>query len=199
MRIAFSGSHRVGKTTLVERVADALPAYATVDEPYYLLEADGYEFAEQPSLDDFEAQLERSLAALDDGEPDVLFDRCPADILAYLLVHDDAARFDPDDWLERVRDAMQTLDLVVFVPIEDPDRIALASHDDAERRGAVHDKLRDLLIDDAPGFDAEVLTVTGDLRARVDQVMARIRRRSRARRGAVPGMAAAESDSNDDS
>jgi predicted ATPase len=177
MRIAFSGSHRVGKTTLVERVADALPGYATVDEPYHLLEADGYQFADQPSLDDFEAQLERSLAALDDDARDVLFDRCPADMLAYLLVHDDAARFDLDDWLEPVRDAMQTLDLVVFIPIEDTDRIALAPHDDAEHRCAVHDKLCDLLLDDALGFDAEVLMVTGDLRERVDKVMARIRRR----------------------
>jgi predicted ATPase len=177
VRIAFSGSHRVGKTTLVERIADALPRYTTVDEPYYLMEADGHELAEQPSLDDFEAQLERSLEALDEGQRDVLFDRCPADILAYLLVHDDAAQFDLDDWLERAREAMQTLDLVVFVPIEDTDRIALASHDDVEHRSAVHDKLHDLLTSDTLGFDIEVLTVTGDLRARIDQVMAWIRRR----------------------
>jgi hypothetical protein len=176
MRIAFSGSHRVGKTTLVERVADVLPGYTSVDEPYYLLEADGYEFADPPSLDDFEAQLQRSLAALGDGERDALYDRCPIDVLGYLLVHDDAARFDPDDWLERIREAMQTLDLIVFVPIEDTDRIALASHDDAEHRRAVHDKLRDLLVDDALGLDIEVLTVTGDPRARVDQVMARVLR-----------------------
>ena len=131
MRIAVSGSHRVGKTTLVECVADALPGYAAVDEPYHLLEAEGHEFADPPSLDDFEAQLQRSLAALDDGDRDALFDRCPVDVLAYLLVHDDAARFDLDDWVERIREAMHTLDLVVFVPIEDTDRIALAPHEDA--------------------------------------------------------------------
>jgi len=148
-----------------------------VDEPYELLEADGYEFADPPSLDDFEAQLQRSLAALDAGERDALFDRCPVDVLGYLLAHDDAARFDPDDWVERIRGAMQTLDLVVFVPIEDTDRIALPAHEDAEHRRAVHDRLRDLLVDDALGLDAEVLTVTGDLRARVDQVLARVRRR----------------------
>jgi predicted ATPase len=174
MRIAFSGSHRVGKTTLVERIAEALPGYTTVDEPYYLLEADGYEFTEQPSLDNFEAQLERSLAALAGGERDALFDRCPVDVLAYLLVHHEAARFDPDDWRERIHEAMQTLDLVVFVPVEDTDRIALASHDDAEHRSAVHAKLCELLVDDALGLDAEVLAVTGDVRVRVDQIMARI-------------------------
>jgi hypothetical protein len=174
VRIAFSGSHRVGKTTLVDSVKDRLPRYTTVDEPYHLLEDDGYEFAEQPSLEDFEAQLVRSLAALDDAGRDVLFDRCPVDVLAYLLEHDDATAFDPDDWLDQIRDAVQTLDLVVFVPIEEADRIALAAHEDADQRRAVHDRLRDLLVDDALGSGVEVLTVRGDVRARTDQVMAAI-------------------------
>lgn len=174
MRIAFSGSHRVGKTTLVERVAERLPGYATVDEPYDLLEEDGHEFAEQLSLEDFEAQLARSLTALDDAGHDVLFDRCPVDVLAYLLEHEDATAFAPDDWLEQIRDAVHTLDLVVFVPIEAADRIALAPHEDAEHRRAVHERLCDLLIDEALRADVEVLTVGGDVRARTDQVMARI-------------------------
>jgi predicted ATPase len=174
VRIAFSGSHRVGKSTLLERVADALPRHTSVDEPYYLLEEEGYECSETPALEDFEAQLERSLAALEEGEPNVLFDRCPADILAYLLAHDDAATFEPDEWLERAREAMQTLDLVVFVPIEEPDRIALPAHEDDAFRLAVHEKLHELLVDDTLGFGTDVLTVHGDVRARVDQVMARI-------------------------
>lgn len=174
VRIAFSGSHRVGKSTLVEHVADTLPRYTTVDEPYYLLEEEGYECSEPPSLEDFEAQLERSLAAIEEGEQNVLFDRCPTDIFAYLLAHDDAGAFDADDWLERTREAMQTLDLVVFVPIEERDRIALPSHEDGEYRLAVHEKLHDLLVEDALGFETEVLTVHGDLHTRLDQVMARI-------------------------
>src|SRR5689334_13113983 len=116
MRIAFSGSHRVGKSTLLELVRDALPSHATIDEPYYLLEEDGYEFAASPSVEDFEAQLERSLETLAEAGADALFDRCPADILGYLFTHEDAASFDADDWLDRTRRAMQTLDLVVFVP-----------------------------------------------------------------------------------
>ena len=174
MRIAFSGTHRVGKSTLVEAVADALPRHTTVDEPYYLLEEEGYECSEPPSLEDFVAQLERSLAALEDGGPDALFDRCPADVLAYLLAHEDAAAFEIDDWTDRVRQAMQTLDLVVFVPIEDPDRIALPAHEDRALRLAVHDQLRDLLVEDVLGFPAEVLAVHGDVRSRVEQVLARI-------------------------
>jgi len=62
----------------------------------------------------------------------------------------------------------------VFVPVEDADRIALAPHEDAAHRLAVHDRLRDLLLDEALGVDVEVLTVVGDVRARTDQVMVRI-------------------------
>ncbi|HTE50880.1 MAG TPA: AAA family ATPase [Kofleriaceae bacterium] len=175
MRIAFSGTHRAGKSTLVERVAERLPGYATVDEPYHLLAEDGYEVAEHPSIEDFEAQLERAIASLDgDRSPDLLFDRCPVDLLAYLLTHD-AGGFDPEGWLDAARDAMQTLDLVVLVPVETRDRIALPAHEDRAWRLAVHLEIEELLADDPFGFDSEVLRVHGDVESRVRQVMARVR------------------------
>ena len=59
MRIAISGSHRVGKTTLAEALAAELPGYELVPEPYYLLEEDGHVFAAMPSIEDFELQLAR--------------------------------------------------------------------------------------------------------------------------------------------
>lgn len=159
---------------LLEHVADALSDHTTVDEPYYLLEEEGYEVAESPSVEDFEAQLERSLETLEEGEEDVLFDRSPADVLGYLFTHDDAASFDADDWLDRAREAMQTLDLVVFVPIEESDRIPLPAHEDRELRLEVHDKLVELVVERALGFDTEVLVVHGDVRARVKQVLTRV-------------------------
>jgi predicted ATPase len=174
MRIAFSGTHRVGKSTLLQSVAERLPRYATVDEPYFLLEEEGYEAAAEPSVEDFEAQLERSLSALEDQGTNVLFDRCPADILAYLLVHDDRATFDADDWLERVNDALKSLDLVVFVPVESPDRIAVPSHEELDHRMAVHERLEELLLGHMMGFDVEVLRVEGDVESRVEQVMDRV-------------------------
>lgn len=192
MRIAFSGSHRVGKSTLVELLADALPGHTAVDEPYYLLEEEGYESCEAPSVEDFEAQLERSLVAVEESGQNLLFDRYPVDVFAYLLAHDDAEAFEPDAWLERTRKAMQTLDFVVFVPIEDKDRIALPAHDESEYRLAVHEELQHVLVDDALGFGTEVLTVHGDVPARVRQVMARVGDETR-RRG-EPGPAAVGSD-----
>ena len=102
MRIAISGSHLVGKTTLAEALVEALPRYELVPEPYYLLEEDGYEFAESPSIEDFERQLERSFQCIQDSGADVVFDRCPLDILGYLVTHRDAEAFHIEDWMPRV-------------------------------------------------------------------------------------------------
>lgn len=174
MRIAFSGSHRVGKSTLLAAVAETLPRHVTLDEPYHLLEEEGYEHAADPSLEDFIAQLERSLQALAESGPDTLFDRSPADALAYLLAHEDAESFDLEAWIERVREAMQTLDLLVFVPIEQPDRIALPAHEDRRLRTRVHKELERLLLDDQYDFGLDSLVVEGNVRRRLDLVLERI-------------------------
>ncbi|WP_342379960.1 ATP-binding protein [Myxococcus stipitatus] len=173
MRIAFSGTHRVGKSTLVEELSDLLPSYATVDEPYLELEEEGYEFASPPSVEDFEAQLARSIDHLGDTDtgPDVLFDRCPVDFIGYLQAHDDAESFDLDSWLPRVRTALQSLDLIVWVGIEQPDRIALSASEDEDLRLAVDEQLRALLLDDALSLGVEVLAVEGSPRARAKQVL----------------------------
>jgi predicted ATPase len=171
MRIAFSGAHRVGKSTLMAAVAERLAGHEHVDEPYNLLEEEGYEHADPPALEDFVAQLERSLLALEDSGPNTLFDRCPADVLAYLQAHEDAESFELDEHIERVREAMQTLDLVVFVPIEQPDRIAVAGHEDKRYRARVHKKLERILLDDKYDLGVDTLEVTGDLRARLASVL----------------------------
>lgn len=175
MRIAFSGSHCVGKSTLLAAVAEALPRHAVLDEPYNLLEEEGYEHSDPPTLEDFMAQLERSLAALEDAGPETLFDRSPVDALAYVLAHEDAEAFEPEEWLDAIRSGMQSLDLVVFVPIEQPDRISVPSHEDRRYRARVHKKLERLLLDDAYDFGVEALVVEGDLRTRRDLVLKRAR------------------------
>lgn len=58
MRIAVSGAHRTGKTTLVSDLVASLPTFSAVDEPYYLLENEEHSFAEIPGFDDFELQLD---------------------------------------------------------------------------------------------------------------------------------------------
>ena len=172
MRIAVSGAHRTGKTTLIEKLSRALPTYIVVDEPYYLLEEEGHEFPEMPSLEDFELQLERSIQCVDDSEDDQLFDRCPADMLAYLIAHPDADGGEVDPWLPRARRAMQRLDLVVFVPVEEPDRITVSDPEENELRRQVDEELRDMILDDRYDFGVEAIEVTGNARERARQVLA---------------------------
>jgi hypothetical protein len=172
MRIAISGAHRTGKTTLVEELCRVLPSYEAVDEPYYLLEEEGHEFPEMPGLEDFELQLERSIESIGEDGEDRIFDRCPADILAYLITHDEAAGFDLEHWLPLVRNAMERLDLILFVPIESPDRVAVSEPEHAELRRRVDEELREILLDDRWDFGVETLEVEGTPRERVRQVLA---------------------------
>jgi hypothetical protein len=174
MRLAISGAHRTGKTTLMEELAPMLPSHVAVDEPYHQLEEEGHEFAAMPSVEDFELQLQRSLACLASDEDDQIFDRCPADFLAYLLAHEDADGYDVDDWLPRVRSAMQRLDLIVYVPIESPDRVAGSGRDEDGLRVRVDEQLRDILIGDRWDIGAQVIEVSGPVRERVRQVMAQV-------------------------
>lgn len=175
MRIAIAGSHRVGKSALVDELAAALPGYATVDEPYQTMTEDGHEFADPPSREDFEAQLAHALATLAEAGPRVLFDRSPVDLLAYLTEHDEADDGDGDAWLPRVQAAVEALDLIVFVPIEAPDRIADAEDEHPAWRRRVDARLRALLVEGELGADVEVLEVHGSLARRAQAVLARVR------------------------
>lgn len=174
MRIAVSGTHRVGKTTLAEALADALSGYELVPEPYYLLEEDGYESEALPSVEDFERQLERSIQSLEESGANVVFDRCPLDVLGYLDAHRDASVFDIEAWLPRLRDAMARLDLVVFVPIEAPDRMPVA-REDARFRRHVDEAVRDIVLDDRHGLGCNVISVSGPVARRLQQVVAHLR------------------------
>jgi hypothetical protein len=175
MRIAISGTHFSGKSSLVQALSEALPQYATVEEPYNLLLEEGYEFAEFPSIEDFELQLERSIENLDEATPNVIIDRCPADILGYLLSHTDVEAFILDEWLPRIQTAIKKLDLVVFLSIEEPDRIVLPLSQDAVYRQRVDEKLREVILENIFDFEVDVLEVSGSLQTRVERVLAHIR------------------------
>lgn len=176
MRIAVSGTHYSGKSTLIEDLSGLLPGHVTVDEPYHLLEEEGHELAAMPSLEDFEDQLTRSLEALEEHRGDVLFDRCPLDLLGYILTLDDAESFDLDHWLPDIREALASLDLIVFLPVEAEDRIALPATEDDDFRMQVDEKLRELVLENPYDFDVEVLEVTGTRKERVARVMNRVKR-----------------------
>jgi hypothetical protein len=164
VRVAFSGTHRTGKTTLVAAIADLVPRYTVVDEPYHLLEEAGHDFADPPSVEDYVQQLRTSIELLAAAPPDALLDRCPLDFIAYLQALDETC----DDWLDDIRDAMTRLDLLVVVPIED--RIPIPAYEDRHLRRRVDEHLQRLALDDPFGFEVETLDVSGTLDERIRQV-----------------------------
>lgn len=174
MRIAVSGSHRVGKTTLAKALTDALPRHQFVPEPYHLLEDEGHEFVEMPSIEDFELQLERSIQCIQESDANVVFDRCPLDIVGYLVSHRERDAFRIEEWMQGIQQCMTQLDTIVFVPIEEPDRIAV-SPSDAPLRAEVDAVLHDLILDDAYGLGFDVVTATGTAAERLRHVQARLR------------------------
>ena len=173
MRVAFSGTHRTGKTTLIEALSEQLPSYQIIEEPYRSLEDEGYEFSDPPVAEDFECQLQRSIESIARAPRDCLIDRTPLDFVAYLRALD--GDFAIGDWLPRVREVMGEIDLVVVLPIEAPERIALPAHEDRHLRSSVDALIQAIVLDDEYGFEVAAIEVLGDLAQRVRQVLRSVR------------------------
>lgn len=168
MRIAITGTHRVGKTTLAEALQVSLPDYEYTVEPYYELEELGYGFSEKPTVDDFIEQLEYSVKQVETSGEDVIFDRCPVDFLAYITALDgsiNTTRYD-----DRIESIMTSIDLLIFVPIEEPDLIVCHEADMPGLRYRVNE----ILIERVRDFGVEVLEVKGTLQQRLTQVLNKV-------------------------
>ena len=176
MRIAVSGTHYSGKSTLIEDLTEVLAKYVSVEEPYYLMEEEGYEFMATPSLEDFEQQLIRSLELFKGDEEKIIFDRCPIDFIAYSLSHPDSDSFDLEEWLPKIEAALETLDLIVFVPVEPRDRIFVPRTENLDFRLDVDEKLKEIFLENTLDLDVEILEVSGDRVRRRDQVLAHLTR-----------------------
>lgn len=167
MRIAVSGAHRVGKTTLIEKLRESLPEYECRAEAYYELAEAGYDFSEIPTPDDYIAQLEYSIKQITTSEDKVIFDRCPVDMLAYIQATGEFDDFDIQSWYRRVQDVMCEIDLLVFVPVEEPDLIDCPESDLPELRHQVNELLTEWIWD----FDTDVVEVAGSPMARKNEVV----------------------------
>ncbi len=175
MRIAISGSHGTGKSTLVSALARRLPGWETFDEPYHSLLDEGHHFAAMPSVSEFEQLLERSLSDVNRPLPrEVIFDRCPIDYLACLANRGRPEDHLPRQWVAEVGEAISRLDLVVYVPIERPDRIPVHHEEGKAFRRRVDETIREMLVDDGWGFGATALEVQGGVEDRVDQIIMRL-------------------------
>ena len=119
MRIAVSGTHGVGKSTLIEEFLRLHPQFEHEAEPYEVMVEDyGEEFAAEPCVEDFLRQLEFNLERMGQHATaeNVIFERCPLDFLAYINALDSSVS---NELMERISDAMQQLDLIVYLPLDD--------------------------------------------------------------------------------
>jgi predicted ATPase len=183
MRVGISGAHGTGKTTLAEALRARLSGHVAADEPYYLLEEEGYEFGCPPSPDDYRALLARSVLSLTSppSRLAVIFDRTPLDYLAYLA----ATGSDPADEASAavLKPAFASLDLLVLTPITAETERVLPSAELPRLRAQMNDALLELVYDDplTAWGDLPVLELSGPLDGRLDTVLAALAQANSAR------------------
>ncbi len=156
MRIAVSGTHGSGKSTLVEDFVVAHREYVHEPEPYeWLQEVYGEAAAEEPGVDDFYRQLELSVERLREYGPgaNVIAERSPLDFLAYILALIELGRAGRDCALsasavEVAASGLAHLDLLVLLPLNATDGIAAPLDEDVELREEMNDRLMDLIASD---------------------------------------------------
>ncbi len=165
MRIAFTGTHRVGKTSLAEAIATQLPGYVLQQEPYRQLEEQGYLFSEIATIDDYITQFSLAIEQTEAAGENVLFDRCPLDLLAY--IHAVSKTRNITSLYADMTNALTQIDLLVFVPVETPDLILCGESDLPRLRLQVNDIVEEWLGD----VNIKTIVVNGDLANRQRQVM----------------------------
>jgi hypothetical protein len=171
MRIGISGTHGTGKTTLAGALCAHLPGHVAADEPYHLLEEEGYEFGFPPTRDDYRALLARSLRSLSDPPLRIVFDRTPLDYVAYLA----AIGVDGEGEVDApaLRSALARLDLLVLTVITPETEQTLPAPDMPELRARMNDALLDLVYADPLDAwgDVPVLELDGPLDHRLPAVL----------------------------
>jgi predicted ATPase len=118
MRIAVSGTHGVGKSTLIDEFLRQHPEFAHEPEPYTVMVEDlGEEFSGEPCVEDFRRQLEFNIERLGQyaTNANVIYERCPVDFVAYIHSLDPPSA---EDLLESVTEAMRQLDVIVYLPFD---------------------------------------------------------------------------------
>ena len=119
MRIAISGTHCIGKSTLIDEFLRVYPEFVHEPEPYTVLVEDyGEEFSQEPRVEDFHRQLEFNVERLKlhKSEARVIYERCPIDFLAYIAVLDPKYT---ETVLDHVLDGLKHVDLIVYLPLND--------------------------------------------------------------------------------
>jgi predicted ATPase len=155
LRVAVSGSHGTGKSTLIAAFLEEHPVYLHEPEAFESL-ADEIELTpdEGPAPQGLGALLQHSIAKVSLYQPgaSVLFERSPVDYLAYAAASERSwpsgaiASF-LETAVPDVRDAVRYLDMIVFLPVASRG-IPPREGEDPRFRKRVDAALRRALFDD---------------------------------------------------
>jgi hypothetical protein len=187
MRIAVSGTHCSGKTTLVEDFLQRHPEYVHEPEPYeWLAEARGVSFSAELSSGDVWQQLEISVERLSAhaSGSNVIAERSPVDFLAYLealrtLGRESTSRM-IDDARELVTRGMEHVDLLIVLPLSDD--IDAPEDEDRDLRDAMNSCLLEIVDGELDSRHLLVAEIVGTRPRRLAALEAAIERTRRERR-----------------
>jgi hypothetical protein len=182
MRIAVSGTHFIGKSTLIDDFIKNHPHYKHELEPYYKMQDEKTtELSLEPSLDSLIEQLDFSIEQLNQSikEPNIIFDRCPIDFIAYAMceMNQDETDINDSEISERfpdIKEALNHLDLIVFLPMTKEDSIEYNEENPAYRK--IADKCfkkiyRDDVFDIFPRYNhPKIIEISGDRLTRIKQL-----------------------------
>lgn len=162
MRVAVSGSHRVGKSTLIAAFLDRHPRYAHEPEAFEVV-GDDVDLTEGgvPTPEGLRALLEYTASAVEAHAPGarVMFERSPVDYLAYAAASGSAWEANERRGFLAthtpiVRASVRSLDLVAYLPMMAAGADRRRGEDERFRR-RVDLWLRRVLLDDAFELFAE--------------------------------------------
>jgi len=172
--LIFTGAHGVGKTSLVGSVAECLRSsrrVAVIPEVARGLVDDGYAVNYRMNEDGFIAYMTRYLKAVSSTSGEIILsDRSLIDLRVY------TKSFGANHIRQGLHDLLAVLleqevasgAEYVYVPIEFEMAIDGVRPDDLAYQRAIDEEIRRLLVETG----VRVLTVTGDLSARTEQVLA---------------------------
>jgi hypothetical protein len=182
MRIAVSGTHFIGKSTLIEDFIKKHPSYRCEIEPYYKLQDEKImELSLEPGLDSFIEQLDYSINQINNcaNEQNIIFDRCPVDFVAYAMCALDQESIDINDSevserFSEIKVVLNNLDLIVFLPISKENSIEYIEENPTYRKAA--DKnfkkiYRDDIFDIFPKYEhPKIIEISGDRAERIKKL-----------------------------
>ena len=153
----------MGKSTLIDEFLRKHPEFVHEPEPYTVLVEDlGEEFSEEPCVEDFRRQLDFNIDRLRQHAPgeNVIYERCPIDFLAYV---DALEPRSVEALLGLILEAMQNLDLIVYLPLDDD---LMIESEYPKLQKAVDRRLSKMLLDDELG-SAPVVEAKGSTTQRL--------------------------------